>query len=184
MTKHWMGAATALALLAGCGGDAADAPKGEMSAKEVAAEMAAVELEPGQWEMTQEIVEASAPGMPEAALAQMRGQKTSVQSCITPEQAKRPDADFFAGQQQQGCKYEDFAMTGGKLRGKVTCTGGDMPGTMTMAMAGTYGASAYDMTTDMQIVPAAGPDAPGAMTFKAKTSGKRIGQCPAGGQQG
>lgn len=182
MKLRWMGAATALALLAGCGDTAADAPKGEMTANEVAAEMSSIELEPGQWEMTQEIVEASAPGMPEAALAQMRGQKTTVQSCITPEQAKKPDADFFAGQQNQGCKYEDFSMAGGKVRGKVTCTGGDMPGTMTMAMAGTYGASAYDMTMDMQMVPTAGADAPGAMTFKSHTTGRRIGQCPAGGQ--
>src|SRR3546814_16882727 len=64
-----------------------DEPKGEgedMSAEEVAEQLSEMKIQPGQWEATNEIIPASAPGVPEEALAQMVGQKSTVNNRIPP----------------------------------------------------------------------------------------------------
>ncbi len=154
-----------------------DAPKeegGEMSAEEVAEQLSEMKIQPGQWEATNEIISASAPGVPEEALAQMIGQKSTVSNCITPEQAAQPNANFLAVQKTSDCTYQDWSMEGGRMSGTMTCTGGQLPGTMVMKMDGTYGDEAYDMTMDMET-----SGLPGGitMTVQARTSGERVGEC-------
>jgi hypothetical protein len=46
-----------------------------MTAEEVAEEMSALKIEPGQWQATNEILSASAPGLPADALKQMAGRR-------------------------------------------------------------------------------------------------------------
>lgn len=168
--RHWVTGAAALILLAGCGGE----PE-EMSADQVADELSSVRIEPGQWEATNEIIEASAPGLPPEALKQMIGRKTTVSNCVTEEQAEKPDANFLAAQQNANCKYEDFSMRGGRMNGRMVCSGGDSPGQMEMTMDGEYGARSYDMTMDMAMM---GMPAGADMKMKARTTGRRIGDCP------
>lgn len=163
---------TAFALLAAC---EREAEKGrEMSAEEVAAELAQVKIDPGQWESSTEILAVTGP-LPEEALNQMRGQRTTVRNCITPEQAARPSANFLAAQQGSECSYRDFSMQGGKLSGSMTCTGGQFPGEMNTTMRGDYGPQSYDMTMDMETSAgiAGGPE----LRITARTSGRRVGDC-------
>ncbi|PWG02853.1 DUF3617 domain-containing protein [Sphingosinicella humi] len=165
----------ALLPLAGC--NLFDAPKqegGDMSAEEVAEQLADMKIQPGQWEATNEIISASAPGVPEEALAQMVGQKTTVSNCITPEQAAQPNANFLAVQKTSDCTYQDWSMQDGRMTGTMTCTGGQLPGTMVMKMDGTYSDEAYDMTMDMET---GGLPGGVTMTVKARTSGERVGEC-------
>lgn len=145
----------------------------EISANEVAAQLASVKVEPGQWRSTTEILSAEGP-LPQQALQQMRGHKTEVSNCITPEQAKRPSANFLAAQQGSECTYQQFSMQGGKLSGRMTCTGGQLPGKMVTVMRGDYGPSGYDMTMDMETpsMPGAGP-----VKIRARTRGSRVGEC-------
>ena len=169
MLKTWMAGAAGIALLAGCNSE----PKGEMSAKEVAKEMASVKIEPGQWEVTNEITEATSPGVPAQMLQQMVGQKTTIANCVTPEQVEKPDASFLTAQKNNDCKYEDFSMTGGRMTGRIICSGGQMPGQMVMTMDGRYESASYDMTADMTMT--GGPG--GEMKMKTRTTGKRVGDC-------
>ena len=153
-----------------------DAPKeeGEMTAEEVAAQLSDFKIQPGQWEATNEVISASAPGVPEEALAQMVGQKSTVSNCITPEQAAQPNANFLAVQKTSDCTYQDWSMENGQMSGTMTCTGGQLPGTMTMKMDGTYSDEAYAMTMDMETA-----GLPGGITMnvQARTSGERVGEC-------
>lgn len=159
-----------------------EAATGPQSAEEVAEEMSEVKIQPGQWEATQETLEASmigAPeGMPSGMLDAMKGHKTSVTYCITPEQAEKPGGDFLAAQKDAKCNYSDFSMSGGKISGTMTCQGPDGQGQMTMKMAGSYTPTGYDTTVEMDT------SAMGAegmkMHIKSRSSGKRIGDCPAG----
>ena len=123
----------ALLALGACG-DKNGEKSGNMSAGEVADQLAAVKIEPGEWEATNEIVSASAPGLPKEALAQMIGRKTTARNCVTPEQAAKPDANFLAAQKNSNCSYRGFSMQDGKIAGTMTCQGGDMPGKMVMTM--------------------------------------------------
>jgi hypothetical protein len=175
-----MTAGAALALLAGCGGggEAEKAKTGPQSAEEVAKEMSQMQLRPGQWETTTQILSMEAPGVPAEATKAVTDEKTTVATCITPEQAAKPDASFLSGQQGANCSYSDFDMSGGKVRGRISCQNKDAPGSMTMAMSGTYAEEEYDFGMDMELR----GDAPGqSMTMKARTSGRRVGECPAGG---
>jgi len=144
-----------------------------MTAEEVAAQLASVKVDPGQWESTTEIVSAKGP-LPQAALQEMIGQRTNVSNCITPEQAKRPSANFLAAQQNSECTYQDFRLDGGRLTGTMTCTGGDVPGETVTKMNGHYGPQDYDIAMDIETNPLPGA---GPMQIRARAQGKRTGDC-------
>ncbi|HEY0445344.1 MAG TPA: DUF3617 domain-containing protein [Allosphingosinicella sp.] len=160
-------------VLAGCGQEPEKKGR-QMTAEEVADELSEMKIQPGQWEATNEILSAAAPGMPEGMLKQMIGEKTTVQNCITPEQAAKPSANFLAAQENSNCTYQDWSMDGGRMTGTMTCEGGEMPGKMVMTMAGKYGSSSYDMNMDMNTT---GLPNNMSMTIKARTTGRRVGDC-------
>ena len=174
--KHRLLCTAALLLLAGCDWMVQKPQNQDMTAEEVAGELSTMKIEPGEWEATNEIVSASAPGVPDDALGQMIGQKTTVRNCITPEQAAKPSANFLAAQQSSNCTYPAWRMEDGRMTGTMTCQGGDTPGTVVMKMAGDYGPAAYNLDMDMNTT-----GLPGGltMTIKAKTTGRRVGECTA-----
>ena len=163
-------------LLAACSSEPETAATENMTAEEVAEELSDMKIEPGQWEATNEILSVNAAGVPADALKSMIGQKTTVSNCITPEQAAKPSANFLAAQQSSNCTYQDWRMEGGRMTGTMTCQGGDTPGTVVMKMAGDYGPAAYNLDMDMNTT-----GLPGGltMTIKAKTTGRRVGECTA-----
>jgi hypothetical protein len=170
--------ATALLTLAACDRAGSDSGSGDtnMTAEQVAEELKDMKIEPGQWEATNEIVQVNAPGVPGDTLKTLVGQKSTVSNCITPEQAAKPSANFLAAQANNNCSYQDWQMNGGRMTGKMTCEGGQMPGKVLMTMSGKYGSTAYDLDMDMQT-----SGLPGGMTMniKAKTTGRRVGECTA-----
>lgn len=150
-------------------------PEGkEMTAEEVAAELAKIEIEPGRWETRREIVRIEAPGMPSEIVGGLRGRTDNAVQCITPEQAERPSANFLAGQQGSECSYRDFSMEGARLRGTAICSGGGMPGTRTVTMDGVYRPDSYDVRVEV----VATEIAEGAsMTMEARQTGNLVGEC-------
>jgi hypothetical protein len=160
--------------LAGCGGQQPAEADRNMSAEEVAEELQGMKIEPGQWEATNEIVSATAPGMPGDIMKQMVGQKTTVSNCISPEQAANPQANFLAAQQNNNCTYQNWSMTGGRMTGQMTCEGGQMPGRVVMTMNGNYSPTQYNLDMDMNT---SGLPNGLTMNIKAKTTGRRTGEC-------
>jgi hypothetical protein len=162
-------------ILAACGSEPGTKTE-NMTAEEVADELSEMKIEPGQWEATNEILSVNAVGVPADALKGMIGQKTTVSNCITPEQAAKPSANFLAAQKDSNCTYQDWRMDDGEMTGVMTCQGGGMPGKVVMKMAGSYGPTAYDLDMDMN-----SSQLPGGltMTIKAKTTGRRVGECTA-----
>jgi hypothetical protein len=168
--------AAALAALPSCNRSASESGGGNMSADQVAEELKDMKIEPGQWEATNEIVQVNAPGVPGDTLKSLIGQKTNVSNCITPEQAAKPSANFLAAQANNNCTYQDWRMEGGRMTGAMTCEGGQMPGKVIMNMAGNYSPTQYDLDMDMKT---SGLPGGMTMTIKAKTSGRRVGECTA-----
>jgi hypothetical protein len=171
MKPAWICCA-ALLLLTAC--DGGEKKNGKMSAEQVAEEMAKMQMEPGQWEATTEILSASAPGIPPETLRSMVGQKNTVSNCLTPEAAAKPSASFLSGQKNSQCTYQDFSLEGGKMKGAISCEGGQMPGKMVMQMQGQYSPRDYSMNMDMK---AAGLPGGMDMNIKAKTVARRSGDC-------
>ena len=148
--------------------DAALAAKGEGLA-----------LTPGRWEMTATFKDIKAPGMSAEQLAQMKKQMmahaTTTQSCLTPEQARQPAGSFFAGDMGANCKYDHFAMSGGKLDSAITCHG-EGGATQHMTMAGTYGTD--KMHLDLTTTGSGGAGSPTAnMSVVMSVDGKHSGAC-------
>jgi len=134
-------------------------------------------VRPGKWRSSVQIEEFDLPGAPPEAASAMRSMHNRAQvseSCLTPEEAKRPKEDFFAGS-NKNCRYDHFTMGGGKIDAVMKCTGEGMA--QTMAMQGTYGPDAYQMRMSMKAQ--AGSGAAGGMTMKMRVDAKRVGECDA-----
>jgi len=138
-----------------------------------------VKLTPGEWEMTSEVVDLKVEGLPagvpESALGQMRPPKTTVKSCLTPEDAANPNARMLTAQKDNRCTSTRANMSGGRIDIAMSCPAPQGDGTMTLTMTGQYGASSYEMNGDMAVE---GPNGV-HMTMKSHTTGRHIGDCPA-----
>jgi hypothetical protein len=182
-TFRMMMTTAGLLALASCGGG--DGQGGNEASGNAAAggsagsASAGVQLQAGQWEMTQQTLNVTAPGMPAGAADMMKTGPITVKTCITPEQAQKPSADLFSGKTDPNCKQEGFSSEGGKVSGTMTCSGGDTPGKTVMKMDGEFSPTEFDIEMEMTT------EAQGSqMTMEMRSSGRRIGDCPAGGQAG
>ena len=134
-------------------------------------------VRPGKWLSEVTLEDVSAPGMPAQVREQMQGmmaRQSSYESCLTPEDVKRPKEDFFAGKDNQ-CRYEHFTMGGGKIDARMKCSQDGM--SQVMEMAGTYSPDAYQMrmTTKAEGMPAPAS----GMSMRMRVDAKRVGECEA-----
>lgn len=160
-----------MAALAGCGGEA---ERKEVDRNEVAQALAAVEVRPGLWEVTSDIVSATEPGLPLEVAERMKGRRRAVRHCITAEQAARPDASFLASRRAGRCRDEAFTMDSGRISGAMVCreAGG---AESRVRMSGRYGPESYEMRMEMK-TPGIGPGR--VMTIVTRQAGRRVGECP------
>lgn len=130
-------------------------------------------ISPGRWEGVVHVTELKMPGLPpeaQARLAQARSDQKTV-NCVTAEEIKESKADLFGGMNKE-CKYDHFALGGGKVEGTATCnTGG---GTMKTTVSGTFSSDTYHL--DMR-AEGTGPKATENMTMASSIDAKRVGAC-------
>jgi Asp-tRNA(Asn)/Glu-tRNA(Gln) amidotransferase B subunit len=132
-----------------------------------------IRMKPGRWEATMKMDKMEIPNLPPQAKAMMDKQIGVTQtqaSCLTPEQAERPAADFFqAG--ASGCKYDSFVMAGGKLDAAMVCT--ERGAEVKIDMTGTYSETNYALTMNM-----AGEAQPGMpMSTQMTIAARNVGEC-------
>lgn len=151
-----------------------NASVGEVAGKVAEAGGTGSFVRPGKWESKVTIEDMSMPGMPPQVAAQMKGFAGRVeahQSCLTPEEAKRPKEDFFAGA-DENCRYDHFNMGGGKIDAAMKCA--REGASQLMQMTGTYSSETYHMavsTTSSGQGPTAG------MKMRMRVDARRIGDC-------
>lgn len=171
--------------LAGCNRspsiEAHNASIADVAAKVKAAGGAESFVRAGKWQTSVTIDSMDAPGMPPEASQTMKSMSAKahvVDSCLTPEEAKKPTPEMFSGNSDR-CRYENFAMAGGKIDMTMRCAGAGPNGNVgqTMKMTGTYDPDSYHMamisTTDT------GAPEMGPMTMKMHLDAKRLGECDA-----
>ena len=161
---------------------------GEVKAENATAEEVAKKIQkagadgtfvnPGRWVSKITIEEMNMPGMPPGAVAQMQGMKGHIQtheSCLTPDQVKRPKEDFFAGA-NKNCRYDHFTMGEGKIDAQMTCQADEKgDGVMKMTMAGNYSGDNYQM--EMGMTSNAGDALEKGMSMKMRVEATRVGEC-------
>jgi hypothetical protein len=135
-------------------------------------------VRPGQWESRVTIEEMVMPGMGVDMTKQMQShaQTQTHQSCLTPEEAKRPNEDFFTGD-SKGCRYDRFDMAGGKIDAAMRCAEG--PLTQTVTLKGAYTPTTYSMQMAMQAQGGGGQE---GMRMRMRVDAKHVGECT--GQEG
>ena len=167
------------AALAGCdnspGVHADNASVAEVQNKVAAAGGSERFVRPGRWESKVTVEEMVIPGMSGDVAGQMQASMGKVQThatCLTPEEAKRPQEDFFTGD-NQSCRYDHFDMSGGKIDAKMKCEQG--PSASVMTLKGGYTPDTYDMQMAME---AGGGGAGSAgMRMKMRVEARRVGEC-------
>jgi hypothetical protein len=147
----------------------------EVANKDAEVSKAEGTIQPGKWQSTMTIEEMHMPGMPAEQQEQMKkmfAQAKVSETCITPEEAQKPTAKMFAGNDQ--CRYDHFTMGGGKIDAEMHCN--EAGSKQTMTMAGTYSPNSYAMHMSTQTE---GGPAGEAVSMKMRVEAKRIGQCTA-----
>ena len=135
---------------------------------------ATIALAPGEYETTVEVLRIGMAGGPRlpGGMIPPAPPPTVVRSCLTPEQARRPDANFLTGSgAQAGCVYENLAMEGGRIVGAATC---DLQGTrVRTVMDGRFGADSYEMSSQSRIET-------NGLTIEtdSRITSRRTGDCP------
>jgi hypothetical protein len=148
-------------------------PADATRARTAPAEMAA--LTPGEYETTIEVLRMDIVGGPRipGGIVPPVPPPSTVRSCLTPEQARRPDAGFLTGKgAQAGCAYENLTMSDGRIQGAVTC---DSQGTrVRTTMDGRFGSDSYTVESQSRIET-------NGMTIESagRATSRRIGDCPA-----
>src|SRR5689334_4355385 len=121
--KHVLYIVTAAAALAACNKsptvNAKNATPEEVAKKVEASGADESMVRPGLWQSKVTIEKFEIPGMPPEMAQKMKsamaqGQVHDSQTCLTPEDVKKPKEDFFAGKDTQ-CRYDHFTMGGGKI---------------------------------------------------------------------
>ncbi len=174
--------AIATILLAACGSDAGNEQAAGNAAAPTNADggsgggggmaAGAVTMQPGQWEIRTEIGRMEVPNMP-AGMSPPTPPPTTVNTCLTPEQARAPGGDFLTGSgQAAGCTTENMSMEGGRIRGTVQCN--QQGTTMRSTMDGQFSPTSFEINQRVE-TSAQGMN----MTMESRTTGRRTGDCPA-----
>lgn len=133
-------------------------------------------FQPGLWETKAEIANVDMPNLPAAQKEQMmaamkKASGTAVKTCLTPEQANKPQAEMFTGKDSGNCTFDHYDMSSGKIDAKLNCKN-PQGGKMTQTISGTFTNTGFALESEVH-----SEGGPGAMTMKVKTTGTRIGEC-------
>jgi hypothetical protein len=170
MSRTIFSLALPLALLAACQEQPSSVAQQNDERDEAAAETVpdSSMLKPGRWE-TKTLVTSLGGATPEAR-QQANGKESALDQCLPEKEARRPDANFFAGGDGSECEYTSFTMRDGRLDARMSCT--VTPGTMTVSLAGSYTPTSYALDAT-----ASTSGTPGGSATDAKLSGTWIGPC-------
>jgi hypothetical protein len=115
-------------------------------------------MNPGKWHITTQ-------GSTTMGGNKMDMPKNEMDSCVTPEQAKKT-ADTTAPQQQDGCKTETLSKSGNQTKTRTTCP------TSVTTTDFTIGSDDYTSVTHMEM-----KQGDTNIVSDVTSTGKRVGDC-------
>jgi hypothetical protein len=167
-----------LAVLTACGQEPAQQTPDQAAQAAEAAAASAPRPEPGKYKVTMKVNSITFPGMTgqmaEKAKGMFGGTGQASEFCLTPEDAKKGQEEFYKRTAEGNCKYEKFSATGGAIDAVMVCQTGKGMSART-ELKGTFSSTRSDLTmkTQSQV-----PGAPGGgMNMDAQVTSERIGDC-------
>ncbi|MDH7640950.1 DUF3617 domain-containing protein [Sphingomonas oryzagri] len=168
----------ALLALAACNKPGSDSVSMKNASLEDVAKTQKAKIQPGEWEVTVEMVDQKITGGPANMPTPPRLPPQTMKTCITPEQVNRPEGMFSGGMDglKKNCTYDSFSMADGKIDAKMHCA---MPSGMKIEATNTGTFSPTEISSDSNSTVTG---LPGGMTSSSHTrmSAKRVGECAAG----
>lgn len=179
--RHWVFGASALLLVAACGGDASSNETGAaanqdgagMSMEQVEAQAASsnVRPTPGQYRSDVTLLSIDIPDAPPQMDGMMKKMfSRSFEYCLTQEEVDEGYKSMTRRSQDGDCTFQRFDTDGGRIDAEMTCNTDGR--TMTMEMEGTGTETSADFTMTMSGNMGTGP---GSMKLRAQH--ERIGNC-------
>ena len=96
----------------------------------------------------------------------------TVNHCLSEEDVKEPNANFFGGDDSGNCTYQEFDRSGNTMKIRMTCT--PQEGMMsTVAMDGEFSSDSFTMTMDNTTT----GSPMGDVVMKGTITGRRVGDC-------
>jgi len=171
----------ALLALAACNKQGGDSVSMKNASLDEVAKTQSAKIQPGEWEVTVEMVDQKVTGGPANMPAAPKLPPQTMKTCITPEQVNRPESMFSGGMgdMKQNCTYDSFSMDGGKIDAKMHCR---MPNGMKIEATNSGTFSATELSSDSNSTVTG---LPGGMSSSSHTrmTAKRVGECTAGAGQ-
>jgi hypothetical protein len=134
-------------------------------------------VNPGRWEQKMTMLEMDVPGMPaemKNRMQQVMAGGQTFDSCLTPEEAKRPREEFFAGD-AKNCRYDRFNWGGGKVDVAMNCESEGRR--QAMNLTGSYTPDAYNLQMQMRANGGADAGPMANMTMRMQVVARRVGEC-------
>lgn len=164
-------AVAAAAALAACGGESE--PKAKAKARPQA-------IPAGQWQSDVEVTNLRRSDEGQPRLNMPAGTRETGGACIGSGASARPPAELFVGSGFEACRWHnDFYMRSGRIMGSATCQRpgvGEVTASLNIDFTETSFQGSVDLLTRL-----AGD---GDVTIAARASGRRTGDCAAGGEAG
>lgn len=132
-------------------------------------------MKPGLWETRVTFTEIHAKGLnvkQEKKLLKDISNQLSGRSCLSAQQARKPEAKFFAGGHSNDCKYRKFVIADGRLDMSVGCSMKAMA-TIDMDMQGQVDSTKLDL----DITPEVRLPIIGQVMLRGKAKGRYLGIC-------
>jgi len=104
-------------------------------------------IQPGEWQVTMEMIDQKVTGGPPGMPAMPKSPPVTTKTCITPEQVNRPEGMFSGGMDslKKNCTYDSFSMADGKIDAKMHC---QMPDGMKIEATNSGTFSATELSSD------------------------------------
>jgi hypothetical protein len=177
MRFFWLG--LAFLALSACADDSADHDgDGKISVKERASEMASdgfIPMQSGRWETKFVFTDIDVPSLGNNKKQQIMDEIAKIASsasCLSPDEAKNPGADFFGGDGAENCTYKTFDLSGQDARFALVCSMKGM-GSVDMELNGEMAAEKFDFDTNVAMrLPMIGK-----VALKGKAQGRYAGAC-------
>ncbi|MBC2776470.1 DUF3617 domain-containing protein [Parasphingopyxis marina] len=155
MTKHNMlGAPLGFAMLAGCSGGVSET------------------MQPGQWEMTLNVTEATAPGLSDEMsadlVAELNRELAMDPVCVTQADSENPAPRLFLPAEAEGeCDFAGSTVEAGMISISGSCGDGGV-----LTIEGAYGGTTMEAVLEARI-----EDGSEMLEFTAEMNGERTGAC-------
>jgi hypothetical protein len=135
------------------------------------------EPEPGEWEITRRVVEASGEGVPSEVLDQIKSERTPTKTrCLREDDVDDPASVLMASDNAGDCSEREIDWENGRISGNMSCRAQNGL-RMEAEVTGDYGPEDFEAELDGEVRI---PQIDNPITIRMRMEGRNVGECRRG----